>query len=834
MDKIKQALEKLFTIHRIVVWYDEKQELREIYEDLTLPGVAKIEIANNQFGVKYRILRQEPKAKFLLYHDGPRPADLDNWLLDVELAYTTFNADQASLWLVDMGLGPEFLPLVSEHREFFRARERRQLLRARRSPEDGLPTLRRKMLLICCGLPQHADLEEILLVLLDDLAQEKRDHWALIERCNLTSFLWERVQAVYGYRVAEPTLLDFVFTLFRDGYALSLGEGPKGGAPLLQPGVLVLLDHWKNNRQRNSSFEHWSNQYASVQKIETDLQHREIQELVELDLFELIDQRIIHSLLRQVRERTITGAACAAIVHRRQATHWWQKYKDIYQAIQAAAEFLEELSQSKLVITSLADGVEKYARTWHRLDRTYREFIYGMITSRQANLFQGLFQEIDNHYVNSFLLPLNNRFQEVVDSVQTWASGSVCSQQDFFVQQVEPYLSKGQKVAVVISDALRYEIGAALQERIRREDRFEAELAPMLAVLPSYTQLGMAALLPHQTLTLQEDSNVLVDGQSASGTNNRGKILAAAVSASKALRAQDFLKMNQDESRALFREHRVVYIYHNRIDAVGDNRDAEERVFEAVAETQEELVSILKKLANANFTHMLVTSDHGFLYQYRHLETSDFASVDVQGESITYRHRRFVLGHGLQESPSARRFTPAQVGLEGDVEIMIVKSINRLRQQGSGSRYVHGGAALQEVVTPVLAVTKKRTSDVEQIEVDLIGQTTTITTGQLTVCFYQTEPVSPKRQARILRAGIYGPEGQLISNQRELHFDKTSDNSREREITETFILSKAADEYNTQDVELRLEEQIPGTSHYQLYRSWRYRLQRALTSDFDF
>ncbi len=30
------------------------------------------------------------------------------------------------------------------------------------------------------------------------------------------------------------------------------------------------------------------------------------------------------------------------------------------------------------------------------------------------------------------------------------------------------------------------------------------------------------------------------------------------------------------------REHDVLYIYHNRIDAVGDKRESEERVFEAV------------------------------------------------------------------------------------------------------------------------------------------------------------------------------------------------------------------------------------------------------------
>lgn len=81
-DRITQSLTKLFEKHRIVFWYDAKQELHQEFEAIALDGIEKIELKNNEFGVKYRILRQQPKGKFLLYHEGPQPADLDNWLLD--------------------------------------------------------------------------------------------------------------------------------------------------------------------------------------------------------------------------------------------------------------------------------------------------------------------------------------------------------------------------------------------------------------------------------------------------------------------------------------------------------------------------------------------------------------------------------------------------------------------------------------------------------------------------------------------------------------------------------------------------------------------------------
>ena len=46
-DRIAQALTKLFDRHRIVFWYDAKQELRDDFEALQLPGVEKLELTNN-------------------------------------------------------------------------------------------------------------------------------------------------------------------------------------------------------------------------------------------------------------------------------------------------------------------------------------------------------------------------------------------------------------------------------------------------------------------------------------------------------------------------------------------------------------------------------------------------------------------------------------------------------------------------------------------------------------------------------------------------------------------------------------------------------------------
>ena len=70
-DRITQSLQRLFEEKRIVFWYDAARDMRAEYDAVQVDGVTKLEIANNEFGLKYRILRQEPEAKFLLYHNGP-------------------------------------------------------------------------------------------------------------------------------------------------------------------------------------------------------------------------------------------------------------------------------------------------------------------------------------------------------------------------------------------------------------------------------------------------------------------------------------------------------------------------------------------------------------------------------------------------------------------------------------------------------------------------------------------------------------------------------------------------------------------------------------------
>ncbi|WP_373532878.1 BREX-1 system phosphatase PglZ type A [Vampirovibrio sp.] len=829
--RISQALAKLFERHRIVFWYDSKQELWEEYEALSIKGVEKLEITNNEFGLKYRILRQEPKQKFLLYKKGAQPEDLQNWLLDVQLAQGEFRTDQAAIWLAELELGLEFSDIIENHIEFFRSGKRREALKKLLTKSDGAPIIRQKMLAVCAGSEPRTD--SILENLLAEHADKREEKIKLIGRCNLDAFLWEQMTRYYGYSSNEPGIRDFVIELFKSCYAM----GTQGKYNLTGD-ALVFLKRWKDSRQYEASFEALSADCSEILSIEQDLEKRGFRDVLELDYFQLIDRKIISNLVREIVSRTVSSTDISSWVRQRRQSHWYQEFQHLYEAIDHAAQFINTLEESNLTMDSLADGIQRYSNHWFKLDQLYRKFTYHVRCSGQASLMGALSDQIENLYSNNYLMKVNDRWQPFVDNAKSWDASPVPLQKQFFERWVKPLIGKGKKVHVLISDAFRYEIGDELLSLIRKEDRYEATLEPALSMLPSFTQLGMAALLPNKELSLADNDTgtVLVNGQSSQGITNRIKILDQAIpKRATAIKAEELMTLNKDESRALIKDHDVIYIYHNRIDATGDKRESEDRVFEAVDETLNDLIRLIKKLFGDGISNLFITSDHGFIYQNRAIDESDFATGEPNGEQVFYRDRRFVLGKGLNEVASLRKFQSSELGLVGDIEVQIPKSINRLRLKGSGSRFVHGGAALQEVVIPIVKISKKRQSDTSKVEVDILrGASSTITSGQLAVGMYQAQPATEKVQPRTLQAGIYTLSEELISDSQDLTFDFASENPRDREVMVRFVLTRKADEANNQEVILKLLEKETGTSHYKEYKSLRYVMRRSFTSDFDF
>ena len=826
---LRPHLERSFENHRIVFWHDPDSEYGADLGSLELPGVLTIQVANDEYAIKHRLLHEEPTGKFLVYRGGGKvPAGVGNWLLDLELAYGVFTADRSSLVAKDLGLNTAGIDeVVAAHEKFFNAAKRVQSLKALLNQGDDAAKLRAKITAVVLGQREHSLLEITRALLVENAAGQHAKYDALVDY-GLGDFFWRGVASIYGYEAASPTVDDLVLWIF--GKAI---EGFKSDRPGGLQNIQLDFASLRNDRRSADALAALARRAARDLDYASSIEDASFRDLASVDLFEEVDQKIISELARAVAEQTVTAREVAEVVRKRQSSLWLDGYKKLYAAIATGSELLTELASLNLGAQSFDEALDRYRREWFRIDQLYRQFTFAARTAEYPKPLEALREQVEKRYTNIFLYALGNAWQKQVDAVDTWTSSVLRPQAAFYRDYIAPLVRDGDKKAVVIiSDALRYEVAEELGSLIRKEDRFDASLDAVLGVLPSYTQLGMAALLPHSTLKHSADGKtVLADDQPTNGTVLRSKILEKVGGA--AIQAEDFKALSGDERRELFKANRVLYLYHNRIDATGDKPGTERQVFEAAEDTLRDIVDLVKKLASANATNIFITADHGFLFQDEALPDSFFLSTKPHGDDIKVENRRYVLGRGLKIDVAFATFSSAQVGLDSDLQIQIPKSIHRLRLAGGGARYVHGGATLQEVVVPVLTVNKKRKSDTRLVNVEVWPDSDKITTGQIVVRMFQSEPVSDKVQPRTVRAGLYVGET-LISNQIELTFDQISTDKRDRYQSAHMLLSKDANDFNNRAVEFRLEERIPNTNQWRIYAKATYTLKRSFASDFDF
>jgi uncharacterized protein (TIGR02687 family) len=818
------SLKKLFDRYRIVFWYDDKSNLREDFEALELDGVTKVEIDNNEFSLKYRMLREEPKTKFLLYHEGPRPDDEHNWLLDVFLYQGEFHTDQSAIILSELNLDPKFLNLIEHHMVFFENKNRVNQLKKQLSHQETLQDFQLKLLAVCCGT-ESEKFDYALMALLEEASIEEDDRMHTVERCGLSAFLWSEVKRRYGYASTEVGITDFAFELFASAFASETGDHAT-----LSRAAGVFLKQWKDSKTFSSGYGRYSGQCAEQLNIADKLTSIEFRQLIDCDLFEVIDRHIIKGILAQVKDRTVNDEQVNSWIRKRRTLHWHDTYRHHYDALIHASRFLTLIPTLVLSIQGMGEGVRLYSTTLSEVDRLYRKYLLHVGKADASSLFADLTKDVENHYNNTFLLPLSSSWHDAIEREKRWDASPVPLQRNFFTRHV----NRENKVCVIISDALRYEVADELTSLINGEDRFTAEIEPMLSMLPSYTQLGMASLLPNKELVIGDKGIVSVDGASSMGKANRDGILKKALDGkASAVDAESILNMKVEDCKPLVRDNQVLYVYHNVIDKVGDDRDSEEKVFTACEEALDDLQKLVRKLSSANANNIIITADHGFLYQNNVLDDSDFVGLPVLNEGAFLTDRRFLVGTKLKDNSSMIAFTASQLHLGGNYEIQIPRGINRLRVKGSGSRYVHGGATLQEVVIPVVKINKKRQGDVSFVSVSVLtGTSNRITSGQLGVTFYQNQPISAKVKSLRIRAGIYTADDVLISEQKELLFDFTSEHARDRENRVRFLFANTSEAMRSQKVELRLEVPIENTSKWKPYIAYPYMLDRKMGTDF--
>ena len=827
LNSIRDALQSRLASKRIVFWHDPTGEYDADLNALDLGGVNVVRVKDNEFGVKCTLLADHI-TKHLVYRSGEVARGTGNWLLDLELAYGIFTADKTSMLQQELGLNDSaFAPVIEQHQKFFAANSRKQALEKLLTDGDDATRLRAKMCQVLVKAPGNK-LTDITRELLAENAAGKTGKFDDLAAFGLDQFLWDGLARIYKYPSKTPTIDDFILWMF---------------SRAIEDFASATPDEFRNIRSDFNSLRYdvrsqqmmtaLASRAAEALNVKSKIEHRDYRDLVNVTIFEEIDRKLVVDLAAAVAAQAVTPREVADVVHHRQDSLWSAKYVKLYQAIQNASELLAAIAGLPHTMATADLGLEKYQADWFRIDQQYRWFTHAYQTADFQKPLEALKAEVDKQYTNKYLYDFGGRWQQALEPTGQWKAAALEPQAQFFQRHVAPVVKDGRtKAVVIISDGMRYEIAHELASMIRGEDRFDASLSALLGSLPSYTQLGMASLLPHSTLELDPTAlPVLADGKPTNGTPKRDKILQAVKG--HAISAAAVLAMPGDELRELYKQHQIFYVYHDRIDAAGDKAATERTVFEAADETLRELLFLVKKWTNANATNILITADHGFLYQDIPLETSYYVSESPQGDAVTRVNRRYVLGRSLKASPSFMTFTSAQAGLDGDIDIQIPKSIHRIPLPGAGTRYVHGGASLQEIVVPVVTVNKKRKSDIRLVNVDLMPETDKITTGQLAVRLLQREPVTDKVQPRRVRLGLYVGDT-LISDQPNLTFDSPSEDQRQRYQSATLYLTQDADDFNNHPVELRLEEPIPNTTQWKPFSKGHYTIKRSFTTDFDF
>ncbi|MDZ7793688.1 MAG: PglZ domain-containing protein [Spirochaetia bacterium] len=316
---------------------------------------------------------------------------------------------------------------------------------------------------------------------------------------------------------------------------------------------------------------------------------------------------------------------------------------------------------------------------------------------------------------------------------------------------------------------------------------------------------------------MEKNGEVRIDGQLIAGIEGRSKYLGEYVAShikgkqAAAFWADRLLRLPTAAARELISGVDLLYLYSNGIDAAADNAKTEASLPDAVASELDTLVGIVKKFATQlNRTHILITADHGFLYQNE--KPAEAHMLAAENPAYGYKDRRYLMS---DDTPGAHFFTPSSsvTNMDSSSSLHFAEGLYRIRKQGGGTRFVHGGLSLQEVTVPLIRVRVGRKDDVETVGVAImVPANTVITTPVYTVNFFQEEPVSEKRHPLQVSVFFAAEDGTLLSDRIEMSFDSADPNAQNRGSSAEFHFGPQVNSYNGKLIRLVLEKRIGGTS----------------------
>jgi len=822
--QLQQGLHQAFFTeqHRIVFWYDPEQSFVDELGQLDLPDVHILNMQGEpSLAIKLRLELGDPEGRYLLYFPSSEPELADDWLLDIKLYSRTFYADRISLIFNELGLQQQSLrDHLNRRQVFLRSKSRVAALRRLVSASNTAEQLDLAMIAVVLGTTA-CDIATLLFSLgaeavQQDTGLEKNPtSIAELEKFDLLPALLHALATEVGYPVTPEELNgeqpfkfgQLMIRLLTTGFCESIGEIPSWATSMAvssagaRATARAFLSRWRDSSEFYLAYDTLSHWVADALRIEQRLSDFPLQTLANVATFEAVEKQIVVELCQAIPKAGISDlATLEKVIQTRLDGHWASRHKGddiraryrlIYQALAAAIELfsLRQTHKDGFHHASCDALYQAYTSELYRFDTAYRHYMTAARKSH-VNLLRELDEAVEACYASWYISHLARCWSERLeaeDRLSDWRLQSIPNQQNFYQHWVEPQFdgSRNKRVVVIISDAFRFEAAAELRERIDSKRYSQATLASQLGVLPSYTTLGMASLLPHKHIEYRTGGgdDVFVDGLSTKGTAARNKILA--VHQGMAVTAEQVKAWSREVGREALRDQQLVYVYHNVVDARGDSASTEAETFDAVALAIEELDELSRKiLMHFNTSTVIITADHGFLFQQSRLESADKTELKDIPASVIKNKKRYVIGPELPANKDVwHGNTRHTASTATDTDFWIPKGANRFHFVG-GARFVHGGAMPQEIVVPVLVVNQLRGEKAERRSTRKVGVISARSSLKMVnniqrFDLLQTEAVSDRVLPITLSVGIYNGD-QLISSEETVTFDCGTDSMSER------------------------------------------------------
>lgn len=784
---------------RIVFWFDDKGEYEDEVSELQL-GDVKLHIldGSNWFYSKYLLNESDSESKYLVYAPFPKPNDAKNPLADMFYYSVPYYTDRVSQMSQEMGIDNRFKEHLSLYGNFWKNKNRIEKFKELGIDHFNVETIDIGLLAVLTDV-KTPNFEEIVKQL---LLNDSEKYMKAIEDNGLTERFWELCKKYFGYEPEKPNMDDLAACMILTYASASL----KATVPASMQSyilkkrndVVVFIRNIMDNVLYQDAYDNLAERVNKalrfVVRIKDDLKKDndksiQLADIMACDAFKELDNIIIGWALDQLNDEIldaqIDGMSIAQIADQRtsKAYHFGEVYKNEYQALKYAYMMMKSVSLMEFT-SDIKVLVDKYQKETYLIDSYYRWFYYSYDKIEDTDRFSGVRERVENIYSNIYLQNLTPKWNMNFTD-ETIQSVGLVKQDDFYKHYLKGYEAKNNRIIVIISDAFRYECAKELMERFELDEKCEAKMETMLSVLPSVTSVGMASLLPHNELDVDSQLNVTVDGQACGDMISRDKILKNQNENNVALSFDELANANQSTIRELLQGKKIVYIYHNQVDARGDKPASENEVFNACSEAIEEIYRLIKRLTGyISAPKFFITADHGFLYKRDKLQ--EFDKVSYPKEICAYSNKRFLLTtESVSEQGMASRMMAYLKGLYVTTPI----GADIFKVAGGGQNYVHGGSSLQEMLVPVIELTTNtRGVAYDYVDVILTSVSRKVTNLITYFDFIQTEKVTDTMKARNIVAYFATGDGEKISFDVPIVANSREDAPEKRTFHEKFTL----------------------------------------------